>query len=95
MAGFRSLDEQAIRDELGRRMRDRPGECAQCGSDRLTIKEAASDFPGYEHRLVRCQRCGLVVHVEHELDEAKAVVRSTVVGASGLRDAWARFTPDK
>jgi hypothetical protein len=91
MTGWQPLDEQAIRDELARRMRDRPGECPQCGADRLQVNEAASDFPGYEHRLVRCHRCSLLVHVEHQLDKDKAVVRSTVVGASGLDSSWKRF----
>jgi Zn ribbon nucleic-acid-binding protein len=90
MEGMQPLDEQAIRQELHRRMLAGGG-CPQCQSDRLVQSQAASDFPGYSHLMIYCHACGLIVHVEQKLDAQGVVESSAVVGASGLRSSWASF----
>jgi len=93
MDGVPVPDERAIRDELHRRMRHEPMQCPQCSSDRLVVRKAASDFPGFHHQAIYCHACGLSVHIEQKLDTDDQVVSSTVVGASGLNSSWARLKP--
>jgi hypothetical protein len=57
-------------------------------SDRLVVRKAASDFPGFHHQVIYCHACGLTVHIEQKLDSAGQIVSSTVDGASGLNSSW-------
>ena len=91
MTGSQSLDEQVVRGELGRRMQLEPMQCPQCGSDRLVVRKAASDFPGFHHQMIYCKACGLMVHIEQTLDPGGQILSSAVAGASGLDSSWTRL----
>jgi transposase-like protein len=88
MTGSQPFDEQAIREELHRRMQHEPMQCPQCSSDRLVVRKAASDFPGFHHQAMYCKACGLTVHIEQKLDAAGRILSSDVDGASGLDSSW-------
>jgi transposase-like protein len=91
MDGVPAPNERAIREELHWRMQHEPMQCPQCNSDRLVVRKAASDFPGFHHQVIYCHACGLSVHIEQKLDADGLVETSAVVGASGLDRSWARF----
>jgi transposase-like protein len=93
MTGAQPLDEQGIRQELRRRMQHEPMQCPQCSSDRLVVRKAASDFPGFHHQVIYCHACGLSVHIEQKLDADGRIVSLTVVGASGLNSSWMQPRP--